>query len=135
MQAELPALMRAQALLAAQAVAQTNPIGLSQERATEQVQLQRANLLMIIALNIPEYEGEAATLPDFIDRGEALIEQLRATPGNAATDRAISQLLIGRVATHVRRQIGVTVNMGWEEVVKRLKEQYGGDFFFISIKY
>jgi hypothetical protein len=81
---------------------------------------------MVIALNIPEYEGEAAMLPDFIDRGNALVEQLEAMPGDTATDKAISQLLIGRFATHIRRQIGITVNMEWKEVTKRLKEQYGG---------
>jgi hypothetical protein len=126
MEAELSSLMKEQALLAAQAVAQTSTAGLSQASAAEQVQLQRTNLLMVIALNIPEYEGEATMLPDFIDRGSALVEQLEATPGDAATDKAISQLLIGRIATHVRRQIGITINLEWKEVVKRLKEQYGG---------
>jgi hypothetical protein len=117
---QLTALMQEQATLAAQAVV------LGQGGAKEQIQLQRANLLMLIALNIPEYEGEAAVLPDFLDRGAALVDQLNATPGDEATDRAIMQLLVGRVATHVRRQIGVTANMDWEEVARRLKEQYGG---------
>jgi hypothetical protein len=126
MEAELSSLMKEQAMLAAQAVARTSTAGLSQARAAEQVQLQRANLLMVIALNIPEYEGEAAMLPDFIERGNALTEQMEDTPGDTATDKAISQLLIGRIATHIRRQIGITINMEWKEVVKRLKEQYGG---------
>ena len=112
--------------MAAQAVAQTMPTGQITDSAVEQVRLQRANLLMMLTLNIPEFEGEASTLPDFVDRGTALIDQLNAAPGDPATDKAIRQLLIGRVATTIRRQLGVTANTRWEDVVKRLKDQYGG---------
>jgi hypothetical protein len=65
-------------------------------------------------------------LPDFLDRGASLIDQVKATPGDPATVKVILQLLIGRVATNIRRQIGVTVNMDCGEEVKRLKDQYGG---------
>jgi acyl-coenzyme A synthetase/AMP-(fatty) acid ligase len=50
---QLSAMMREQALLAAQAVAQAGAIGSGHPDSGEQVQLQRANLLMLIALNIP----------------------------------------------------------------------------------
>lgn len=123
---QITALMQQQATMAAQAVAQALPLSQSAERAGEQVRLQRANLLMMLTLNIPEFEGDASTLSDFLDRGSALIEQLQAAPGDPATDKAIRQLLIGRVATTIRRQIGVTANTAWEEVAKKLREQYAG---------
>jgi hypothetical protein len=81
---------------------------------------------MMLTLNIPEFEGDASALPDFLERGSALIDQLRAAPGDPATDRAIRQLLVGRVATTIRRQIGVTASTAWEEVAKRLRAQYAG---------
>lgn len=124
---QLSSMMQQQAVMAAQAVvAQTLPQGQNTDSAAEQVRLQRANLLMMLTLNIPEFEGEATTLQDFLDRGGALVDQLDAASGDPATDRAIRQLLIGRVATNIRRQIGVTANTPWKEVVKRLKDQYGG---------
>lgn len=123
---QITAMMQQQATMAAQAVAQALPLSQNAERAGEQVRLQRANLLMMLTLNIPEFEGEASTLSDFLDRGSALIEQLQAAPGDPATDRAIRQLLIGRVATTVRRQIGVTANTAWEEVARKLRDQYAG---------
>lgn len=123
---QITTMMQQQATMAAQAVAQALPVSQSAERAGEQVRLQRANLLMMLTLNIPEFEGEASTLSDFLDRGSALIEQLKAAPGDPATDLAIRQLLIGRVATTVRRQIGVTASTAWEEVARKLKDHYTG---------
>lgn len=120
------AMMQQQAMMAAQAaVAQTRALGQSTDGTEEQIRLQRANLFMMLTLNIPEFEGETSTLQDFIDRGGALVDQLNAAAGDPATDKAIRQMLIGRVATSIRRQIGVTANTPWEEVVKRLKDQYG----------
>lgn len=123
---QLTAMMQQQATMAAQAMAQALPFGQGVEKAGEQVRLQRSNLLMMLTLNIPEFEGEASTLTDFLDRGGALIEQLEAAPGDPATDRAIRQLLVGRVATTIRRQIGVTANTAWDEVARRLKDQFAG---------
>lgn len=124
----LTALLQQQAALAAQAVSQAIPPQMfqPQEGALEQVRLQRANLLMLLVLNIPEFEGEASALPDFVERGGTLIAQLAAAPVDATTDRAIKQLLVGRVSTHVRRELGVTADVSWEDLIKRLKDQYGG---------
>jgi hypothetical protein len=72
-----------------------------QEGALEEVRLQRANLLMMLVLNIPEFEGEASALPDFIQRG-------------------------GTLGSHVRRELWVSADTDWAELVKRLKDQYGG---------
>lgn len=116
-------LLQQQATMAAQAATQAlHP----QEGATEQIRLQRANLLMLLVLNIPEFEGEASTLTDFVERGKTLVEQLVNTPVDPATDKAIRQLLVGRVASHVRRELGVTADVEWEALVRRLKDQYGG---------
>ena len=109
--------------MAAQAVAQVLALAEKTEKAGEQVRLQAANLMTMLTLNIP---GEASMLPDFLDRGGALMEQLDVAPGGPTTDRAIHQILVGRVATHIRGQIGVTANSPWTKVVKRLRAQYGG---------
>jgi hypothetical protein len=51
----------------------------------EQVKFQRANLLMMLVLNIPKFEGEAATLTDLIGRGETLMQQLDLGPMDLET--------------------------------------------------
>jgi Zinc knuckle len=122
-------LLQQQAALAAQAAAQAMPAPIvvaPTEGVMEQVKFQRANLLMMLVLNIPEFEGEASTLTDFIGRGETLMQQLGVGPMDLETARAIQQLLVGRVAAHVRREIGVSADTQWTDVVRRLKDQYGG---------
>jgi hypothetical protein len=123
-------LLQRQAVMAAQAATQAMPAPIitppSFEGALEQIRLQRANLLMMLVLNIPEFEGEASTLPDFIERGGTLMEQLSVSPIDPATGRAIQQLLVGRVASHVRRELGVSADTDWADLTKRLKDQYGG---------
>ena len=69
--------MQQQAAMAAQAVAETIPMGQNMDSKVEQVRLQQANLLMMLTLNIPEFEG-ASSLPDFLDNGGALIDQLNS---------------------------------------------------------
>lgn len=125
----LTELLQRQAEMAAQAAAKAMPVPVvaaPSEGIFEQVKFQRANLLMMLVLNIPEFEGEASTLPDFIDRGGTLMQQLTVGPMDMETARAIQQLLVGRVASHVRRDLGVSADTPWTEVVKRLKDQYGG---------
>jgi hypothetical protein len=123
-------LLQRQAEMAAQSATQAMPVPIiappSSEGALEQIHLQRANLLMMLVPNIPEFEGEASTLPDFKERGGTLMEQLNMSPIDPASGRAIQQLLVGRVASHVWRELGVSADTDWADLTKRLKDQYGG---------
>jgi hypothetical protein len=52
------------------------------------------------------------------------MEQLSMSPIDPATGCAIQQLLVGRVVSHIRQELGVSAD--WTDLTKRLKDQYGG---------
>jgi hypothetical protein len=63
--------------------------------------LQGTGLLKLQELNIPAFEREASTLQDFLQREKDLVGQLDAVLKDSATDKAVRQLLIGRVAANI----------------------------------
>ncbi|KAL1140108.1 hypothetical protein AAG570_000040 [Ranatra chinensis] len=113
-------LMGQQAMMAALATLQ----GVTSSAETHAVQ--KANMLMLHALNIPEFDGENAMPSDFIKQGGCLMAQIEGWGLDETSKLAIRQMLVGRVSVAVRRELGVSMSVDWNEFTRKLKEGYGG---------
>ncbi|KAL1139277.1 hypothetical protein AAG570_006263 [Ranatra chinensis] len=117
---DIQQLMGQQAMMAAQATLQGVP------SSAETNAIQKVNMLMLRALNIPEFEGENSMLSDFIEQGGCLMAQIEGSGLDETSKLAIRQMLVGRVSVTVRRELGVSMSVEWNEFTKKLKEGYGG---------
>ncbi|KAL1130177.1 hypothetical protein AAG570_013115 [Ranatra chinensis] len=117
---DIQQLMGQQAMMAAQAALQGAP------SSAETHAIQKVNMLMLRALNIPEFEGENSMLSDFIEQGRCLMAQIEGSGLDETSKLAIRQMLVGRVSVTVRRELGVSMSVDWDEFTRKLKEGYGG---------